>query len=548
MNKILVLNYSRMGDLLQSIPLLYKIKRLHPDCWLEMIVPWEFKNISAVMPVADRVYTLNDSEIKDKLSKSSDWVEAYCVLEDVLEPLKKQNFDVAYNMVYSENGAMILKALDVKEVFGYKLEYTNVLSATDPWFAYLCNFYGFVKYNPFNLTDIFRQCGGIDPEPAEYSTKEDSSNEQSGIDFLKRVRTDESRSLIALQPGSNSPDRRIDPEIYSNAADLLAENFNADVLVLGAPDEAELVDRIVSAANRKEVISGICSLEELIGILKHVQLLITNDTGTMHLAAALKTRILLLSSGCSNPVISGPYLENSFALAPLFECQPCRPSNICSEMPCRDKIPPQAIFDTAVNMLNGTSEFQIKNAKLFRIEKDRDGFMRAVPFPGKAVTAGEWFTELWTCFWKRLTGVEVSESCMYTFDDLGKHGAADLHNLKNDINIFSTEISELADVLEKSANELEESLAVFKQRVPEAMSNEIPRIKSALQLIDVQTRKAENTCALLAPYVKMMNHQREHIFHDDPVELLKPQIQLLRTYKRNIIWVKELAQKTSEKL
>ena len=44
-----------------------------------------------------------------------------------------------------------------------------IFTSVSPWFAYLWNFYAFVEYNPFNITDMFRHCGGIDKEPAAYT-------------------------------------------------------------------------------------------------------------------------------------------------------------------------------------------------------------------------------------------------------------------------------------------------------------------------------------------------------------------------------------------
>jgi heptosyltransferase-2 len=133
-----------------------------------------------------------------------------------------------------------------------------------------------------------------------------------------------------LHPGSGafSLARRWPTERYAALADRLVDELGLEVAVLAgpAPGEPELASRVAGAMrSRAVVVEGIESFQELAGTLKLAELFIGNDSGVMHLAAAVETPVVAIF-GPSNHRAWGPYPPNSPRHAVVREplaCSPC---------------------------------------------------------------------------------------------------------------------------------------------------------------------------------------------------------------------------------
>ena len=137
----------------------------------------------------------------------------------------------------------------------------------------------------------------------------------------------EPRPTVGLFPGSNAPSRRWPAERFAAVARTLAED-GARVYVFGSRAESELTAAVSdgsSPAGHGEVVDlgGRTGLAELAGALLACHLLVTNDTGPMHLAAALDRPIVALE-GAADPIQTRP-LASRVRLVGRFElpCVPC---------------------------------------------------------------------------------------------------------------------------------------------------------------------------------------------------------------------------------
>ncbi len=130
--------------------------------------------------------------------------------------------------------------------------------------------------------------------------------------------------LILLQPGARWKNKRWPVKYFHELVRSLAEKFPAArFAVLGGKDDAPLGEIILQAAPDKVLnLCGATSLPEMIEIIRRGDLLITNDTGPMHVAAALGKPLVALF-GPTEPRRTGPYgqLENVLRLA--LPCSPC---------------------------------------------------------------------------------------------------------------------------------------------------------------------------------------------------------------------------------
>jgi lipopolysaccharide heptosyltransferase II len=138
--------------------------------------------------------------------------------------------------------------------------------------------------------------------------------------------------LIALQPGARWLNKRWPVQNFAKAIHRLAQKFpEAHFAVLGGKDDLPLGETIAQAAPEKVLnLCGKTSLPEMIEWVRRCDLLITNDTGPMHVAAALDKPLIALF-GPTEPRRTGPYgqLENVLRLD--LPCSPCLSSRCAIE-------------------------------------------------------------------------------------------------------------------------------------------------------------------------------------------------------------------------
>jgi lipopolysaccharide heptosyltransferase II len=113
------------------------------------------------------------------------------------------------------------------------------------------------------------------------------------------------RPILAIHPGALWPTKRWPIEKFAE----IARNFDGSVVVVGSAGERALAARIVDgSASRKQPIvnlAGETTLKQLAALLGAVDVLVSNDSGPMHLAAALGTPVVGIFT-CTSPRLSGP--------------------------------------------------------------------------------------------------------------------------------------------------------------------------------------------------------------------------------------------------
>jgi heptosyltransferase I len=153
---------------------------------------------------------------------------------------------------------------------------------------------------------------------------------------------------IAIQPGARWPNKRWPVQNFVELVRLLAENFpDARFAILGNGDDKPLGETILRAEPARCLnLCGQISLPEMVEWLRLSELMITNDTGPMHVAAALGTPLVALF-GPTEPHRTGPYGQLENVLRIDLPCSPCMKSYCRYEKPneCLKAISPAMVFE-----------------------------------------------------------------------------------------------------------------------------------------------------------------------------------------------------------
>ena len=159
---------------------------------------------------------------------------------------------------------------------------------------------------------------------------------------------------IAIQPGARWENKRWPAEHFAGLVRLLAKKFpDARFAILGAAEDKPLGEIILRAEPQRALnLCGETSLPEMIEWLRLCDLMITNDTGPMHAAAALGKPLVALF-GPTEPRRTGPYGHLENALRIDLPCSPCLKSHCTYEKPdeCLKAISPDLVYDRIKQLL-----------------------------------------------------------------------------------------------------------------------------------------------------------------------------------------------------
>jgi hypothetical protein len=113
--------------------------------------------------------------------------------------------------------------------------------------------------------------------------------------------------LIGFQPGANRAERRWPAAKFIQLGRELRDRHRARILVFGSKDEEMLARSIADQIREARCFAGKTSIPQLAALLERCRILVTNDTGTMHLAAAVGTRVVALFESSAYFRETGPY-------------------------------------------------------------------------------------------------------------------------------------------------------------------------------------------------------------------------------------------------
>ncbi len=130
--------------------------------------------------------------------------------------------------------------------------------------------------------------------------------------------------LVGISPGAAyGPAKQWFPDRFAAVATALQESFGAAVVLLGANSDREVARHIASAMARPPInLVGQTDLRTAFALLQQLDLLITNDSGLMHAAAALWTPVLAIF-GSTDPFATGPFTPYASVLWHPLPCGPC---------------------------------------------------------------------------------------------------------------------------------------------------------------------------------------------------------------------------------
>jgi heptosyltransferase-2 len=343
--RVVVRGTNWVGDAVMTIPALRELRRLLPNAHLTLATrPWA-KGLFEDADLVDDLLITNRRGLGSVVSQVAGW--------------RKGRFDLAVIFPNAFEAALIPAIARVPFRIGYATDGRSAL-LTNPlplpeWRS--------SKHEVFYYLNIIgelerllgpKQTGTqtvMEREPDAF-LRISERRQTEGLAMLRAFGIRHNHPLVALCPGSiNSRAKRWPAERYAALADSLIEKLNAEVLLIGSPDELD-VSLEVSRGMRNKLfmLTGKTDLAQIAAVLSWVDLLVTNDTGPAHLAAALG-RPTLVIFGPTNPLTTRPFSSVAELVRHPPDCAPCMLRDCPIDHRCMTAISPEEVFARAHVML-----------------------------------------------------------------------------------------------------------------------------------------------------------------------------------------------------
>ena len=289
--RILIRSSNWLGDAVMSVPAVRAIKNGRPDLHLTIAAPEKIAALWKLVPEVDAIVALPRGS-----------------LSSVVRLLKQQSpFDVAILFPNSLRVALETWLSGIPRLVGYR----------GHWRSWLVNQVvreprkpGPPEHHSLRFLRIARECGA----------------ETSNIEVSKPTETSniKNQTLIGLCPGAEyGPAKRWLPERFAEAAAQISAQTTVRWILFGTKNDVAIGEQIAAAIGDRCLNRiGQTTLDQLIDELRHCRLLLTNDTGTMHLAALLGVPVVAIF-GSTEPRLTGPLGDGHIILRHHVECSPC---------------------------------------------------------------------------------------------------------------------------------------------------------------------------------------------------------------------------------
>ena len=316
--KILVTFLMHLGDLTLTTPFIHALRKAAPDAHITFLADEKLKDVVLHNPYLDEVITI------DKKGRDN----SILALTACAHRLSKMNFDVLINLHPNERCSFICALTKTKVRAG----------TTHTLFKPLWDVFTPLDRHIHAADMYLGVLTQLGVEKLEHNGLEIFPSEEqkrSAADFWREHGVFASDKLVGFNIGSAVVTKRWAPERFAQVADVLAERGYKPVFFGGTMDE-EMVQEAVSKMKTTPVVAtGSFTIGQLAAAMSRCSLIITNDSGPMHVAISQKVPIVAMY-GPSSPKLDGPYTDDAIIVTAQPPCPGCASGmkHKCDDMRC----------------------------------------------------------------------------------------------------------------------------------------------------------------------------------------------------------------------
>ncbi len=330
--RVLIVKPSALGDVVHALPVAALLKRRWPAAHLSWLVSRPFAPLLEANPHVDETIPFDRGRGAGLVRQSG-------VARRLARDLRRRGFDLVIDLQGLLRSGWLAwqTGAPVRVGFAYAREaaalfYTHRVTAR-PGERHAVERY-------LDVAELL----GLGRVPVEFplvTTPEDEQQVQSLLAPL------DGEPFAVLLPGTNWATKRWPAERFAELAIMLERQRGLRIVIAGGGDASEAAGIVRSKLPSALDLSGRTGIRQLVALLKTASLAVTNDSGPMHIAAALGTPLVSLF-GPTSPSRTGPYGRAGSVVRLEIPCSPCY-SRRCSHQSCLRLLPAAQVLERCVD-------------------------------------------------------------------------------------------------------------------------------------------------------------------------------------------------------
>ena len=333
LTSILLIRLSSLGDIVLTSPAIRAVRSHFPNARISMLVASQSADLLTENPHLDEVIQF-DRHAKDK--DTAEMVRLFRVL-------RERQFDLTIDFQRKFRTSLLAYSSGAKCRVGYHQPNGILCSvrvpdssghAIDRYFALL-------------------QAVGIEAKDRTLELFITESDRTYAREAMEKQGICIDRPTVGLFPGAGWKLREWMPDRFAAIGDRLVKDFDAQVLVFGGPNECQLANHVIDLMTEQAIsFAGNHPIRQLAALIERCNLFLTNDTGPMHIAAALRTPTIALF-GPGNHVRFQPLDPIHSTVRHEVPCNPCKQfTNRCRDNVCMKLISVDEVWETVCQRMN----------------------------------------------------------------------------------------------------------------------------------------------------------------------------------------------------
>ena len=334
LKKVLMRGPNWVGDSVLAIPTMKAVRAKFPEAEITLLVrPW-VAGVFKGAPFIDHLWT------EPRPASVGDWIR-------ITREIRRNRFDLALLFPNSFESAAMMFVGRIPRRVGYATDGRRWLLTTSlkpsRQKRHQVHYY---------LDLAVALSASVDRPSIAIEASAEEKAQATGLLVSEGIR--EGRPFVVLNPGAAyGSAKRWGEEGFAAAGDALAEEFGLDVVIIGSELERSIAERIQQRMrSRVAVLNGKTSLETLIGVISQSSLVLTNDSGPMHVAAALGVPTVAIF-GATDDAVTGPFGSRARVVREPVECSPCMLRECPIDHRCMLRVSAAAVCGAAREVMRG---------------------------------------------------------------------------------------------------------------------------------------------------------------------------------------------------
>jgi lipopolysaccharide heptosyltransferase I len=325
MTAILIVRLGALGDIVHALPAVAALRRTFPSARIDWVVSPPHHELLALMPVVNRVLVLDSARggLKRMLS--------------AIATLRGGRYDAAVDLQGLMKSAVLARSSGARRVIGFGIWHLRERGAR-PFYTETARPDDGRHVIDKNLALV--ESLGVVPGPYEFPL---SRAGRDAAAILADAALPGDVPFAVVNAGAAWPNKRWPPERFGELARRMRERFGLHALVIWGPGERDLAASVVAHSAGSAVTAPATTVADLIALADAASLMISGDTGPLHLFAARKTPIVGIY-GPTNPTRNGPWSNDDVTVSRFAFCK-CHHKRKChAEHWCLDDVSVEDVY------------------------------------------------------------------------------------------------------------------------------------------------------------------------------------------------------------